>query len=138
MRPSPALALFATLLATTVSAQRVTPPEEHLGRPVGVDFELADWNEVSSWFRLLGKQSPRVQVSKVGTTTEGRDFLLAVISSERNLARLPEIREQARRIADEILFVHKGRLIERGDADAFFDAPQSEEGRAFVAGELLW
>lgn len=45
---------------------------------------------------------------------------------------------QARRIADEILFVHKGRLIERGDADAFFNAPQSEEGRAFVAGELLW
>ena len=45
---------------------------------------------------------------------------------------------QARRIADEILFVHKGRLIERGDADAFFDAPQSEEGRAVVAGELLW
>ena len=45
---------------------------------------------------------------------------------------------QARRIADEILFVHKGRLLEAGDARTFFEAPKTEEGRAFVAGELLW
>jgi len=50
----------------------------------------------------------------------------------------PDAAAAMERIADEILFVHKGRLIERGDADSFFDAPQSEEGRAFVAGELLW
>lgn len=45
---------------------------------------------------------------------------------------------QARRIADEILFLHKGRLLEAGDAGAFFEQPKTEEGRAFVAGELLW
>lgn len=94
------LLAVASLLSAASAAARVTPPEEHLGRPVGVDFELADWNEVSSWFGLLGRQSPRVQVNRVGTTTEGRDFLLAVISSEANLARLDEIQEQARLIAD--------------------------------------
>lgn len=45
---------------------------------------------------------------------------------------------QARRLADEILFVHKGRLLERADAEAFFEDPQTEEARAFVAGDLLW
>jgi len=45
---------------------------------------------------------------------------------------------QARRIADEILFLHKGRLLECGDADEFFEQPMTEEGRAFVTGELLW
>lgn len=45
---------------------------------------------------------------------------------------------QARRIADEVLFLHKGRLLEASAADAFFESPQTEEGRAFVAGELLW
>jgi tungstate transport system ATP-binding protein len=45
---------------------------------------------------------------------------------------------QARRIADEIIFLHKGRLLEAGDAESFFSQPRTEEGRAFVAGELLW
>ena len=45
---------------------------------------------------------------------------------------------QARRLADEILFLHHGRLVEHAGADAFFDAPQTAEARAFVRGELLW
>ena len=45
---------------------------------------------------------------------------------------------QARRIGDEILFLHKGRLLESGDATAFFVQPKTKEGRAFIAGELLW
>ena len=45
---------------------------------------------------------------------------------------------QARRLADEIVFLHKGRLLEFAPADAFFDHPQTDEARAFVKGELLW
>jgi len=44
---------------------------------------------------------------------------------------------QARRHADEILFLHKGRLIEQADAASFFMRPATREARAFVAGELL-
>ncbi len=92
--------LAALLLASPLLAQRVTPPDEHLGRPVGIDFELADWSEVSGYFRLLASQSPRVLLETVGTTTEGREFLLATISSEENLASLDGIRDAAARIAD--------------------------------------
>ena len=45
---------------------------------------------------------------------------------------------QARRIGDEILFFHRGRLIEQAPSEAFFEQPQTEEARAFIAGELLW
>ncbi|MBO6782216.1 MAG: ATP-binding cassette domain-containing protein [Alphaproteobacteria bacterium] len=45
---------------------------------------------------------------------------------------------QARRIADDVLFLHKGRVVEFGAADRFFEHPSSAEARAFVAGELLW
>ena len=44
----------------------------------------------------------------------------------------------ARRLADEVLFLHHGRLIEAGPADAFFAAPRSREAAAFLEGELLW
>lgn len=45
---------------------------------------------------------------------------------------------QARRLADEIVFLHKGRLMEFAPADAFFDHPQTAEASAFMKGELLW
>lgn len=45
---------------------------------------------------------------------------------------------QARRLADEVLFVHRGRLLEISDATAFFAGPVDEQAQAFLRGELLW
>lgn len=45
---------------------------------------------------------------------------------------------QARRIADEVLFLHYGQLLEHTPAAQFFEQPQTQEARAFVRGELLW
>ena len=45
---------------------------------------------------------------------------------------------QARRLADEILFLHRGRLVEHATAAKFFNAPATLEARAFIRGELLW
>ncbi|MDH3595381.1 MAG: ATP-binding cassette domain-containing protein [Rhodospirillales bacterium] len=45
---------------------------------------------------------------------------------------------QARRLADEIVFLHRGRLLEHAPAETFFDAPASAEARAFLEGDLLW
>ena len=96
----PLLALLCAAPAPAIPQGVATSPAEHLGRPVGADFELADWQEVSGYFLRLAQESPRVIVERVGTTTEGRDFLLAAISSEENLGRLDEIRAAARRLAD--------------------------------------
>ena len=45
---------------------------------------------------------------------------------------------QARRLADEVLFLHRGRLLEHAPAEEFFASPKTEEGHAFLAGKLLW
>ncbi|NQV98089.1 MAG: phosphate ABC transporter ATP-binding protein [Rhodospirillales bacterium] len=45
---------------------------------------------------------------------------------------------QAKRIADEILFLFRGRLLERAPAAQFFEQPQNDLAQAFVKGELLW
>jgi tungstate transport system ATP-binding protein len=44
---------------------------------------------------------------------------------------------QARRLADEVWFLARGRLVEQAAADAFFQRPASPEARAFLAGELV-
>ncbi len=45
---------------------------------------------------------------------------------------------QARRLGDEVLYLHQGRLVERAPAERFFRAPQSPEAAAFLRGELPW
>jgi tungstate transport system ATP-binding protein len=44
---------------------------------------------------------------------------------------------QARRLADEVVFLHHGRIAERAPANAFFDAPASPEAQSFLQGELV-
>ncbi len=46
-------------------------------------------------------------------------------------------RGQAERLADDILFVHRGRVTEHSQASQFFDAPASEEGRSYLKGHIL-
>ncbi len=45
---------------------------------------------------------------------------------------------QAKRHADEVLFMYGGRLMEKTPADEFFNAPRSGEAAAFLKGELRW
>jgi tungstate transport system ATP-binding protein len=44
---------------------------------------------------------------------------------------------QARRLAQDVVFMHHGRIIEHGNASSFFDAPESEGAGAFLAGGLV-
>jgi tungstate transport system ATP-binding protein len=45
---------------------------------------------------------------------------------------------QARRLGDEVLYLHQGRVIERAPVDGFFKQPASAEAAAFIKGELPW
>lgn len=52
-----------------------------------------------------------------------------IIMATHNLA-------QARRLADEIIHIYNGRIVERAGPDKFFDNPRSEITRKFINGEL--
>ena len=54
-----------------------------------------------------------------------------IIMATHNLA-------QARRLGDEVIYLHQGRVLERTPADQFFSQPASAEAAAFIKGELPW
>ncbi len=54
-----------------------------------------------------------------------------IVMSTHNLA-------QARRLAHEIVFMHRGRVVEQTPAAQFFERPRSAEAAAFIQGELAW
>ena len=44
---------------------------------------------------------------------------------------------EARRLAGEIVLIHRGRVLESGPAGEFFAGPRTQEARRFIGGELL-
>ena len=44
---------------------------------------------------------------------------------------------QARRIADDVVFLHRGRVAEHARADDFFPRPQTREARDFMNGRIV-
>jgi len=44
---------------------------------------------------------------------------------------------QGRRLADDVMFMHRGRLLEYSAANEFFDRPATEAARQYLAGQIL-
>ena len=43
---------------------------------------------------------------------------------------------QAKRLADYVIFLYMGNLIEHGPAEKIFTAPQKQETKAYISGEI--
>ena len=44
---------------------------------------------------------------------------------------------QAKRLANDIIFINKGKICEHSGAKIFFSKPKSKEGKLFMAGKLI-
>jgi tungstate transport system ATP-binding protein len=45
---------------------------------------------------------------------------------------------QARRLGDEVIYLHQGRVVECAPVEKFFAQPATPEATAFIKGELPW
>ncbi|HYH45917.1 MAG TPA: hypothetical protein VEG34_09530, partial [Thermoanaerobaculia bacterium] len=67
-------------VAYVPDSDTVPSPAEVLGHQVGAAGELSRVADVHGYFRRLDEASERVTVRQAGTSEEGREILLAVIS----------------------------------------------------------
>ena len=89
--PRPALAQART---------QITAPEAFFGFRLGSDRKMASWENIVAYYRLLGRESNKIKVVDCGPATLGNPFLLVVISSAENLARLEDLRKINLQISD--------------------------------------
>ncbi|HEX7048568.1 MAG TPA: M14 family zinc carboxypeptidase [Longimicrobiales bacterium] len=76
----------------------IPTPASVLGYAIGERF--TPHHEIVRYAELLAEASPRVRLDTVAKTFEGREVLLAIVTSEANQMRLDEIRRDAQRLAD--------------------------------------
>jgi phosphate transport system ATP-binding protein len=63
------------------------------------------------------------------------DRLLA-LKTDYSIVLVTHVLRQARRLADYVIFMYMGELIEHGPADQVFADPREERTRAYIAGEF--
>jgi hypothetical protein len=90
---------FSPSMAQKASGQ-VPTPSEFLKIEIGADRQLADYRQISSYFKALAAVSPRLEIEILGKTTLGEEMFMAVISSEENLRNKAKYKGIARKLAD--------------------------------------
>ena len=91
--------LVCLALCLPAMAQQLPAPEEFAGFKIGSDGNLVHWDKIVEYFQKADAASDRIVVQELGKTTMDNPFLLTIISSPKNIARLDEIKATQRRIA---------------------------------------
>ena len=79
----------------------VPTPKDVLGYHIGTEKKLTYVADQQKYFRALEKALPgRFKTEVIGKTEEGRDVMVAYVSSEANIKNLEPNRQNMRRIAD--------------------------------------
>ncbi|HRE14381.1 MAG TPA: ATP-binding cassette domain-containing protein, partial [Usitatibacteraceae bacterium] len=87
--------------------------------------------------RILFLDEPTASLDP-GAAAEVERVIAAIAADGTRLVMTTHNLGQARRLADEIVFIHRGRATEATPAARFFAGPESEPAREFLRGELPW
>jgi len=87
--------------------------------------------------RLLLLDEPTASLDPTATEHVER-LLLEVRASGTRVLLTSHNLGQVSRLADEVVFLHRGRLLERGPAADFFARPRTPEARQYLQGALPW
>lgn len=80
-------------------APKVTTPKQEFGFDIGDDYRLANYTQLVAYWKKLATESDRMKLVSVGSTAEGREMYMAIITSSANQARLDHYREISQRLA---------------------------------------
>jgi hypothetical protein len=135
-----ALALMAVVMA---AVGQTTSPEKFFGFPLGADRKIARWDKIVEYYQVLEKEAGgKLKVVNLGPSTMGNPFLLVVISSPANLARLDRLREVNSRISDPrgLSETDVRKLVGEGRAVVCqtMSLHATEIGGTQMAPELAW
>ncbi len=91
---------FALALPAAAQTNHLTSPLEQFGFEPGTDRKLADWKELTAYYQKLAGESDRIKYQELGKTTEGRPFVMLILSAPENLAHLAEYKDIVTKLSD--------------------------------------
>jgi hypothetical protein len=86
-------------VAVAAQSSRIPTPESIIGFAPGAEQKLATYDQTIDYFKKLDAASDQMVLMEAGTSTQGRTYYYALISSKDNLKKIDRYREIARRLA---------------------------------------
>ena len=127
--PISLLFLLALLLITPVQSAfaqsgnvAIPSPKEQFGFAIGDDYQLANFTQTEAYLKKLAA-SPRVKLTSIGITEEGRNQYMMIVSSPENLKNLTRYKEIAQRMAraEDLTDEQARALADEGKAVVWID-----------------
>ena len=114
---------------------------DHLSRPApvlsgGEQQKLAIARALIGGPELVFLDEPTASLDG-RATREIEGILQDAVASGTRLILATHDMGQARRLAQDVVFLLHGRVHESGPAEGFFDAPRTAEARAFLKGDIV-
>jgi tungstate transport system ATP-binding protein len=129
------LARAKEALALVGLADRVQDPARRLS--VGQQQRLALARAAALQPELLFLDEPSASLDPAATRAV-EEIVLKLAERGTKIVMTTHDLAQARRLAGDVVFLHRGRVLEQAPAEAFFQEPATEIARAFLRGELVW
>lgn len=125
------LALGGMVVGTGIVHAQVPAPADVFGFEPGADHKMADYEQLTRYYRQLSTASERVRMTEIGTSVDGRSLKLLFISSAKNLASLDRWRKISATLARARIQEGRARrLAEAGKAVVWIDAGLHSTERA--------
>ncbi len=93
------MTIVLTAGALQARTGQVTSPKEQFGFELGDDYQLANYKQLTEYWKKLDAESDRMTVVDIGKTEEGRSQLMAIITSPENHKKLARYKEISRKLA---------------------------------------
>lgn len=102
---------FILLFSVAIVAQ-VRSPKDVLGFHPTDERTIADWPQITNYFRKLDSSSEKVAVREIGKTTLGKPMIAAFISAPENIKKLEYYRSINAKLADPRTIKSEAELAE--------------------------
>jgi hypothetical protein len=91
--------IIVAALASISWAANVPSPKDFLGHDACEDYYLANYSELTSYWKELARKSDRLTVQNIGKTEDGRDQMMCIITDPSNRPNIEKIRRANERLA---------------------------------------
>ena len=120
------LVLVCCALTGATRAQappKVTTPLQEFGHNFGDDYFLANYKQLAAYWQKLDRESDRIVLQSIGKTAEGREQLMAIVTSPENHKDLARYKDISRRLAlaEGLTDVQARALAKEGKAIVWID-----------------
>src|SRR5262245_42798021 len=78
----------------------IPSPKDVLGHHIGEPKKLTYYADILKYYRALAAATPRVKVTSIGTTDEGRELVVVFVGSDESIQNLERYRTYLGQLAD--------------------------------------